>query len=116
KRAGFKNSLEEAPTPDHLRVASSPLCRYASRNQPKSLVDGPGDEPASRQSELIVTSAASPAGALVSDFSSSAPASNVSGKGSDLMMKWLPSSTSVLAEPLEQEKASCMKEAAPMRS
>ncbi|POV94543.1 hypothetical protein PSHT_16158 [Puccinia striiformis] len=98
-------------------MAESPVsglgpAKYASRNQPKSLVNGPGDEPASRQSELIVTSAASPAGLLVSDFPSSAPASNVYGKGSDLMMRWLPSSTSVLAEPLEQEKASRKEEAA----
>ncbi|KAI7933364.1 hypothetical protein MJO28_017691 [Puccinia striiformis f. sp. tritici] len=98
-------------------MAESPVsglgpAKYASRNQPKSLVNGPGDEPVSRQSELIVTSAASPAGLLVSDFPSSAPASNVYGKGSDLMMRWLPSSTSVLAEPLEQEKASRKEEAA----
>ncbi|KNF02795.1 hypothetical protein PSTG_04080 [Puccinia striiformis f. sp. tritici PST-78] len=91
-------------------MAESPVsglgpAKYASRNQPKSLVNGPGDEPVSRQSELIVTSAASPAGF-------SAPASNVYGKGSDLMMRWLPSSTSVLAEPLEQEKASRKEEAA----
>ncbi|KAH9465924.1 hypothetical protein Pst134EA_013780 [Puccinia striiformis f. sp. tritici] len=130
----LRNPPSKAPTPDHLRVASplspsnagsihsSPMAespvsglgpaKYAPRNQLKSLVNGPGDEPASGQSDLIVTSAASPAGALVSDFPNSAPASNVSGKGSDLMMKWLPSSTSVLAEPLEQEKASRKKESA----
>ncbi|KAA1078154.1 hypothetical protein PGT21_029502 [Puccinia graminis f. sp. tritici] len=132
--SAIRNSPSKAPTPDHLRAAtplpssnvssihSSPMpespvsglgaLKFTSRNQHKPLDNQPGEAPVSKQSEPAVASSASPAGVSASDLSNPVVPSIVSGKGANLMSKWLPSSTSALAEPLEQENLSRKKEAA----
>lgn len=77
--------------------------KYASTHPPKAADNRSNAESASKQSGSIAASVATAAALSTSDISSSAQSSIVSEKGSNLMSKWLPSSTSALAEPLEQD-------------
>ncbi|OAV95618.1 hypothetical protein PTTG_06266 [Puccinia triticina 1-1 BBBD Race 1] len=132
--SAVRSSLSKVSTPDHLRAAtplspsnassisSSPLAespvsglgasKYAPRNLPhKPLDHQAADESASKQSEPVAAKLASPVGVPTSNISSPPVSSIPSAKGPNLMSKWLPSSTSALAEPLEQDNASRKKEA-----
>jgi len=110
------------PSSDASSIHSSPMTespvlalgsgKYASIHPPKAADNRSNGESASKHSGPIAASVASAVGLPTSDISSSVHSSIVSGKGANLMSKWLPSSTSALAEPLEQDNPSRKKNGA----
>ncbi|PLW15597.1 hypothetical protein PCANC_03913 [Puccinia coronata f. sp. avenae] len=128
----LRNSPSKATVSDHLGTATPPPLSNASSIHSSPMAESPvalgpvkyaahlpfkpadnrsDEEPALKQGEPVAACVASPVGVSASDTPNPAFSSIVSGKSANLMSKWLPSSTSALAEPLEQEGASRKKDA-----
>lgn len=98
------NSIHSSPIA-HLPGSDFESSKSSSTNQPKAPSQGGASEESESKPPGSITVNA-PGASLLPVTRGNVSASIGSSKGSDLMAKWLPSSTSCLAEPLEQDTSS----------